>query len=89
MNIVSRLIKCRNVACVSFFLHKVDCSDGDIRLVGGESEREGRVEVCNNRGWGTVCGREWTDRHTAVVCRYFGFSDLPIGKVYILTRDHY
>ena len=29
-----------------------------------------------------MCGRQWTDRHTAVVCRYFGFSDLPIGKVY-------
>ena len=56
------------------------CSNGDIRLVGGESEREGRVEVCNNRRWGTVCGKQWTDNNTAVVCRYLGFSDFSTGK---------
>ena len=57
------------------------CSTGDIRLVGGESEREGRLEVCNNRRWGTVCGRHWTNRHTAVVCRSLGFSDLLVCEL--------
>ena len=59
-----------------------DCSTGDIRLIGGESEREGRVEVCNNRRWGTVCGKQWTNNHTAVVCRFLGFSDLPTGELH-------
>ena len=57
------------------------CYYGEIRLVGGESEREGRLEVCNNGRWGSVCGTQWRDRHTAVVCRYLGFSDLPTGEL--------
>ena len=62
-----------------------DCSTGEIRLVGGESEKEGRLEVCNNGRWGSVCGTQWTNRHTAVVCRYFGFSDLPTGELILYS----
>ena len=58
-----------------------DCYDGEVRLVRGESEGEGRLEVCNNRRWGSVCGTQWTNRHTAVVCRYLGFSDIPTGEL--------
>ena len=25
-----------------------ECKDGEVRLVGGENEREGRVEICYN-----------------------------------------
>ena len=57
-----------------------NCTTGDLRLVDGDSEMEGRVEVCNNLRWGTVCDSQWTINHTAVVCRYFGFSDLPVGE---------
>ncbi|XP_064397189.1 deleted in malignant brain tumors 1 protein-like isoform X2 [Halichondria panicea] len=31
------------------------CTDGEIRLVDGSTDREGRVEVCANRRWRTVC----------------------------------
>ena len=55
------------------------CSAGDIRLVNSKSEMEGRVEICNNRRWGTVCDSQWTDNHTAVVCRQLGFSDIIGG----------
>ena len=51
------------------------CYTGDTRLVGGQSEMEGRVEVCIKNKWGTVCDRQWSPAHTNVVCRYLGFSD--------------
>ena len=33
-----------------------DCEDGEIRLVGGSTVLEGRVEVCINNAWGGVFG---------------------------------
>ena len=38
------------------------CVDGTVRLNGSEGEgvREGRVEVCVNRAWGTVCDELFT-----------------------------
>ena len=33
-----------------------DCVDGDLRLVGGDSENEGALLVCFNKRWGTVNG---------------------------------
>ena len=55
------------------------CGDGELRLVNGESEMEGRVEMCRDGKWGTVCDSQWTDNHTAVVCRHLGFSDIIGG----------
>ena len=59
-------------------LQSSDCSHGDIRLVNGETVYEGRVEICINKVWGTVCSTnttnfwsafKWTSKDTNVVCR--------------------
>lgn len=50
------------------------CNNGDVRLSGGSSLLVGRVEVCVNRTWGTVCGDLWSDVHASVVCRQLGHS---------------
>ena len=42
---------------------------GDLRLVGGAHNWEGRVEIFWNRTWGTISDNRWTDNDARVVCR--------------------
>ena len=49
-----------------------DCTEGDIRLIGGQSELEGTLEVCLNGTWGSVCDNFWGYEETGVVCHQLG-----------------
>ncbi len=55
-----------------------ECDDGTIRLAGGQSDFEGRVEICNNDTWWTVCDDYWDVNDTNVVCRQLGY--IPKGN---------
>ena len=53
-----------------------------MRLVEGETEWEGRLEVCLSRRWGTVSSDGWTMTDAQVICRDLG-SDLSNGKIWL------
>ena len=50
------------------------CAHGDVQLVGGTSQYEGRVEVCINNAWGTVCHNNWSNPDATVVCKQLGYA---------------
>ena len=50
------------------------CTQGDVRLVDGNNIYEGRVELCYNNQWGTVCDDSFGRPDSAVVCRQLGFG---------------
>ena len=49
-----------------------NCSNGDVRLAGGSNALEGRVEICFNNAWGTVCGDTFSNYDAHVVCTSIG-----------------
>lgn len=49
------------------------CEEGDVRLMDGSDAKEGRVEICRNNTWGTVCDNGWDNNDARVVCYQLGF----------------
>ena len=55
-----------------------DCVEGEVRLVGGETDSEGTIEVCLNSVWGLITDAGWDQNDAHVVCRQL---NLPIDGI--------
>ena len=55
------------------------CDDeGAVRLAGqgvGVNKTAGRLEICANESWGTVCNDGFDTNAAKVVCRQLGFPE--------------
>lgn len=60
-----------------------NCSNGDTRLAGGRNVLEGRVEICFNNAWGTVCGDTFSSYDAHVVCTSLGLPFNGLLMVFV------
>lgn len=51
-----------------------ECNETDIQLVNGRTQKDGKVEICLDGTWGSVCDDNWNLRNARVVCRQMGYD---------------
>ena len=40
----------------------------------GPSQSSGRVEICYNNAWSTICSDYWDNNDASVICKQLGYS---------------
>ena len=54
--------------------HNCPCEpEGAVRLVDGTVPYRGRVEICEERRWRSICSERWDINDATVVCRQLGY----------------
>lgn len=54
-------------------LKRLKKEEGAIKLVGGQDEHEGNVEIFHDGKWGNICDDEWDKYEAEVVCKQLNY----------------
>ncbi len=76
------------------YMHSVllaDCSDGDVLLMNGSQpsagQVEGRVEICYDNVYWTICDDYWDIDDARVICTQLNFTGTGMYIVHTFYRD--
>ena len=67
---------------IIFYYPIVQCKHGSVQLVGTGAVSFGRVEVCINGVWSTICDHHWTVTEASVICSQLGFYKQGLIKAF-------
>ena len=76
------IISCSVIYIDTWFI-VVECNSEAVRLVNPRSDLRkevnerllsGRVEICVNGTFRSICDKSWTDQEAALLCKELGFS---------------
>jgi len=66
------------------------CDSGSIRVVssGHILASTGRVEVCINSTWGTICDQFWDHKDARLACKAAGYSEYGIAITFLRSNTY-
>ena len=70
------------IPCIHIYFHSdTTCMNGTVRLVGGLNVKQGRVHICYDGQWHSICSDNWNEMNAEsdVVCSTLGYSS-DLGK---------
>ena len=65
---------------------EVGCSEGNVRLDSRDSDSTGRVEVCLDNTWRSICSSSWDNNDALVVCRQLDHTGGTYVYVFMLQN---
>ena len=59
-------VKSQSLSDKCYGMYVAPCETGAVRLQQGPSTANGRVEICVNGTWGTICSDYWDNKDASV-----------------------